>query len=135
LWCLLYILIYIGMIVLILLEKGIPCVISEKMFYFILFSIGCFLVFISSPAVMQKWDWGRKMLSLGFHLVIIILSIAFLRSPSLETFSLFIFIIIPVVPVLLLLHSDKFISYFPQKNNKSYNKTDVSDSEISSPKI
>ena len=132
LWCLLYIFIYISLIVLILSDgySGEP----EKMGYFILFSIGCFFVLISSPAVMLKWDWGRKLLSLGFHLAIIILGIAFVRAPSTDTVSLFLLFVIPVIPVLLLLHSETFINYFSEKKEKSYNEVTPLDQNSASRK-
>lgn len=125
-WCFLYALAYIGIIVLVLID-GDPYGEPETSVYFTLFSIGSFLVFISSPAVMMKRNWGRKLSSFGFLLVIIVLSTAFLRQPSHDTFAMVLLFILPVIPLLLLLHSEKFIENFPRNNKKAYNEPDSPD--------
>ena len=119
LWGLFSSILYTGLVILAWFH-GFPKKIDQRI-YFIIISLGCLLTIISSPAVMLKWNWGRKVLSLGFLLILLDLTIFTLSSPMEEMMGMILAFISPIIPVLLLLNSDNFIKYF-SIDEKKYNE-------------
>lgn len=97
----------------------------RKLVNFICWAFGAVLLLLGSPAIMQKWEWGRKIASIGCLVLIFLLAI-FSLSDALG--MLFIFIL-PLFGMLLMLHCKQFVKFF-ESEEPVIRKSDVGENQL-----
>ena len=94
---------------------------SKVIIFYIMFIVSVSFILCSTTALLLKKSWSIPTLSLGLHLFILTQIYAFiLSSMSLsQAFFSFICFTFPIIPIILILHSQYFIKDFENEKNEN----------------